>query len=61
MSDNVSMNDKVTFTAVAFVNVLTDFYDELCERGDEIHNYMDVVAIAKETVVKHVKEQKEGR
>lgn len=58
MRESVSLNDKVTFTAVAFVNVLTDFYDELCERGDEIHNYMDVVAIARETVVKHIKEQK---
>lgn len=60
MSEKVSINDKVTFTAIAFVNVLTDFYDELCERGDEIHDYMDVVAIARETVIKHVKEQKEG-
>lgn len=58
MSDKIQINDKVTFTAIHFVNVLTDFYDELCERGDEIHNYMDVVAIAKETAIKHVKEQK---
>lgn len=60
MSEKVTMNDKVTFTAIAFVNVLTDFYDELCERGYEIHDYMDVVAIARENVIKHVKDQKEG-
>ena len=60
MSNEIKMNDTVTFTALQLVNVLTDFYDELVERGDEIHNYLDIVAIAKEKTIEYVKEQKEN-
>lgn len=60
MNNKVKLNDRVTFTMVGFINVLTGFYDEIRERQNEINDYMDVVEMARDYAIDYYNQQTES-